>query len=170
MFSGKKIALRAWMESDVEIIAGIRNDIQIQQLLMARAKPNSRSVIEWLKDKSSAADTVFFVIAEIVSDKAVGYVQVVDIDSLNGTGCLGICIAQIAQSKGYGYEALRLLELYMQNSFGIRKMTLQVISHNEAAVAFYHKAEYREVGCMRKHFYLNGEFLDVLIMEKLLCH
>jgi diamine N-acetyltransferase len=167
MISGDKIALRAWTECDVEVLVDIRNDVQLQQLLMARAKPNSRArTINWLTEKSGAQDTVFFVIAEMVSNKAVGYVQVVDIDFLDGTGYLGICLDWKAQGKGYGHEVLRLLETYMKNSFGMRKISLNVLSDNESAVAFYRKADYDEVGRMRDHFYLNGEFRDVLIMEK----
>ncbi|WP_167632347.1 GNAT family N-acetyltransferase [Mariprofundus ferrooxydans] len=169
MLSGNKIALRAWSADDIAPLSAMRNDVELQKLLMTQPKPNSNEqVARWLSDKSSRENGVFFVVAELVGGSAVGYVQVVDMDFLHGTGKLGICLARDSQGKGYGYEVLHLLEGYLQETFHLRKIILHVLANNGAAIGLYRRAGFIDVGCMREHFYLDGAFQDVLVMEKIL--
>jgi len=169
MLSGEKVSLRPWCREDIEALMIMRNDAALQKLLMTQPRPNSRErVIQWLTEKSSQDNAVFFVIAESTGGHAVGYVQVVDIDQLHCRGNLGICLAADVQGRGYGTETLQLLEPYLQKNLGLRKVVLQVLADNESAIALYRKAGYREVGYLKEHFLFDGSFMDVLIMEKII--
>lgn len=169
MLSGNRIILRDWTANDIETLLALRNDVELQKLLMTNPKPNSREqVIKWASDKSERQDGVFFVVAESNSGKAIGYIQMVDMDILHGRGYLGICLARGTQGKGYGYEALCLLEDHLRATLHLRKIMLYVLATNESAIKFYQRAGFAKVGHLHEHFCLDGTFYDVLIMEKFL--
>ncbi|MDF3822536.1 GNAT family protein [Leptospira sp. 96542] len=168
MLRGSQVELRAWQEDDVSPLLALRNDVALQNMLIAQARPNSvERVRRWLVDKSGREDGLFFVIAELTSQRCLGYLQLIDMHPLHGTAELGICIAPGAQGQGYGREALRLLEDYAHRMFSLRKIVLRVRADIPAA-KFYPKIGYREVGCLRSHVHVDGQYLDVLMMEKIL--
>ncbi len=168
MLEGQKIELRAWRDDDLPTLVALRNDLALQNLLMAQARPNSvEKVRRWLVDKSGSEDVLFFVIGDRDSGSCLGYLQLYNQRPLHGTAELGICLAPAAQRRGVGREALALLEDYAQRVFAIRKILLHVLADNPAA-GFYPRVGYREVGCLQAHARIDGSYRDVLVMERLL--
>lgn len=169
MLQGDRQILREWRESDLEALAGLRNNIELQALLMAQAKPNSTErVRRWLVDRSSREDTVFFIAAARTDDTTLGYLQVTNLDRFHGIGELGICFSPTAQGNNLAQEACRLLESYLHQTLGVRKLILKVLADNSRAIAFYRKTGYREVGRMERHFRVNDQYKNVLLMERFL--
>lgn len=167
MIGDDRIELRAWSEKDIDALGRLRNDLLLQEMLMSQPRPNSPDrVQDWLTEKSGREDGLFFVISERDGDRVLGYVQVVNMNAMHGTGELGICIGPDAQGSGYGSAAMALLEDYLKRVFSMRKLLLHVFANNELAVDFYLKLGFDEVGRMKDHFLNNGEFRDVIIMEK----
>ncbi len=150
-------------------MGSLRNDLLLQEMLLSRPRPNSAErVREWVSEKSNRDDGVFFVVAERGRNQVLGYVQVVNMNTINGTGELGICIAPDAQGRGYGGAAMSLLEDYLKRTFRMRKLVLHVSSDNEGAIRLYKRLGFDEIGRMKQHFMKEGEYRDVLIMEKFL--
>lgn len=171
MISGKKILLRAPLgdDQDLKFLYTLRNDIEQQSMLLTRPRANSSSkVLAWLEKCLQDEHSVFFVIAEKQSDKVCGFIQLTNIDFVNRSGCLGICIADKHRGKGFASEALQLLEDYVRNVFNMRKITLEVLSENERAISFYLKSNYERTGVWKEHVYQNGEFHSIVLMEKFL--
>jgi RimJ/RimL family protein N-acetyltransferase len=169
MLQGDRLILREWRESDLEALALLRNDIELQALLMTQAKPNSiERVRRWLVDRSSRDDMVFFVAAARTDDTALGYLQVANINSFNGTGELGICFSRSAHGSNLAQEACSLLDPYLRQTLALRKLTLKVLADNARAIAFYKKNGYHKVGKMLRHFRVDDQFKDMLIMERFL--
>jgi len=167
MLKTERITLRAWQKNDVAFFADIRNDIDLQEMLMTQARPNSEErVVEWLRSRSDNADEIFFVVADGASNQAIGFVQIVKLNLLHGTAELGICLGRGQRCKGVGGEVLGLLEEYLLRSFGLRKLYLNVLSDNTAAISSYGKRGFVEVGRLIKHHFVNGKYKDVCIMEK----
>lgn len=169
MLSGARLTLREWREPDLPTLAALRNDLQLQALLMARARPNSiERVRNWLTDRSASDDMLFFVVASAGDDSVLGYVQVANIDRISGTGELGICLSRGAQGVGLAAECCDLLEVHAQTVYALRKFTLRVLATNRRAIAFYHKRGYRDAGRFERHFLVDGEYQDVILMERFL--
>ena len=167
MIGDDRIVLRAWAQDDLDALGKLRNDLTLQEMLMSQPRPNSADrVQDWLTEKSGRDDSVFFVIAERESDRVLGYAQVVNMNTMHGTGELGICIGPDFQGSGHGSSAMALLEDYLKRVFSLRKLLLHVFAENEGAVKFYVKLGFDEVGRMQDHFLNNGEYRDVVIMEK----
>lgn len=168
MLEGPLIELRAWQEEDLPTLHALRNDLELQNLLLTQARPNSMErVRRWLGDRSSQERTLFFVIAQRGSGQCLGYVQLVNMHPLHRTAELGICLSPEARGRGIGREALELLERYARDVFAVRKIVLQVQAEQGAA-EFYRRQGYRDVGRLVEHVFQNGRYCDVLMMERLL--
>ncbi len=169
MLTGNKVVLRAWRAEDLHSLQALRNDVPLQRQLMTRPKGSSlEQVRAWLTARSQATDAMFFVIASRASDQALGYVQLLDMDLFHGSGRLGICIDPQAQGRGCGGETLTLLASYVHEVFSLRKIVLEVLASNERAIRLYLHLGYREVGRWQQHFRTVNNYVDVIIMEKLL--
>ncbi len=169
MLTGVDVTLRAWRDADVAELEALRNDVALQQQLMAQPRPNSRArVLQWLSDRSARADGVFFVIAAASDDRVLGYVQLADMDLFHGRAQLGICLSAAAQGRGLAGQVMALLEGYVREVFGLRKIGLEVLCSNAQAIRFYDKQGFATVGVLRQHAFVQGAHVDVLVMEKLL--
>jgi L-amino acid N-acyltransferase YncA len=71
------------------------------------------------------------------------------------------------RGKGVGTQLLdRLIEVARDHGF--HKMVLAALASNTAGLALYTRAGFSRVGVYREHGQLDGCWVDVLIMEKLL--
>lgn len=169
MIANERVSLRAWTEDDIAVLSMLRNDRDLQESLMAQPRPNSeQQVRQWLAEKSTRSDAVFFVIADATTNQAIGFTQLVDMSSVHRSGYLGICLAPDHQGSGAGSAAIDLLEDYVSAVFGIRKILLNVLHENSRAINLYTRHGFVETGQLREHFYSRGQYKDVVVMEKLI--
>ncbi len=169
MLTTNKTLLRSPLPEDKELLVKLRNDIDLQVLLMSRPRANNHSKIEsWLNQKLSDENTVFFIIADAGAGFPVGYIQLVKMDFINKKCELGICIDAQHHSKGYATDAFKLLEIYAKKIFNINKIVVSVLVKNKRAISFYEKMFYQTVGILKADFYFDSEFHDVQLMEKII--
>lgn len=166
MLYGERIVLRAWQESDVPAMQAMRNDIALQDALMSEARPNSiERTRQWLSEKSCRDDLVFFVVADRIDDNTLGFVQAAEINRRNGTAVLGICFLPVAQGQGLGAGVIGLLENYLYQVLGLRKLILYVLANNVRAMRLYEKSGFRTVGTLSRHHKGLDGYGDVAVME-----
>ena len=169
MLEASLVTLRQPLEEDIPVLVSLRNNLELQTKLMSLPRANTtQKVKNWLDSNLNNPQTVFFIIAENKTNQACGYIQLINMNFIHGFGELGICISPLAQNKGYGKEAVTLLEKYVIEIFKIRKIILKVLLDNQPAIYLYEKLGYQKVGVHYQHFYNRCQFYDVLIMEKLL--
>lgn len=85
----------------------------------------------------------------------------------DGVADLSIYIARDFRGKGIGGRLLASLEsTAKENQF--HKIILFTFAFNELGQGLYRKMGYREVGVFQNQGILDGEYVDVLAMEKLL--
>jgi phosphinothricin acetyltransferase len=68
---------------------------------------------------------------------------------------------------GVGSALLRALEQEARTG-GFRKIVLHALNRNEHGKRLYRKMGFREVGVFREHGIIDGQYVDVVTMEKLL--
>jgi RimJ/RimL family protein N-acetyltransferase len=105
------------------------------------------------------------VIAAAEDCSAVGFLQVTEINLIDGHGTLGIAIHPGHARRGHARAAVRLVGPYLRDVFGLRKLILEVRSDNTAALALYRSLGFREVGVWREHHRIGDRYLDVVGME-----
>ena len=169
MLSGLRVALRPWASRDLAVLAPLRNDVALQQLLLSTPRPNPEHRVEaWVRARSEDPQGAFFVVAAAEGDGCLGFAQLTHLDPWNGTAELGLCLSGEHRGRGFGAEALGLVEGYAASVLGVRKLMLSVRADNARARRLYERAGYRVAGCWSAHFFAGGAFHDVELREKLL--
>ncbi|WP_342566488.1 arsinothricin resistance N-acetyltransferase ArsN1 family A [Paenibacillus sp. FSL R7-0345] len=85
----------------------------------------------------------------------------------NGVADLSVYIDRSFRGQGVGSSLLESLhKIAKENSF--YKMVLFTFPFNESGQGLYRKMGYRQVGVFEKQGIMDGAFIDVMIMEKLL--
>jgi len=164
---GTTTSLREPRDADESVLAAMRNDVVMQQLLLARPRPNSRARVQhWLASVADDPASVLFVIADAETDEAVGFLQVREIDLLSGHGRLGIAVRTDRQRRGYARQAIELAGPYLRDVFSLRKLVLDVRADNADAIALYDAVGFRSVGTLRGHHRVGEIYHDVVVMEK----
>jgi UDP-4-amino-4,6-dideoxy-N-acetyl-beta-L-altrosamine N-acetyltransferase len=166
MLKGESIILRPLKMSDWEKTLLWRNNITIKQLAMLHPFPITEMVEkEWYENmlKSTSDKTIYFTIST-KDDNPVGFITLNKINYTHKNCYIGIVIGDFeAQGKGYGKEAMEIAIKYAFDTLNINKITLEVVENNISALALYKKLGFIEEGRLKRHFYAEGEYLDVLI-------
>jgi len=105
----------------------------------------------------------------IISDKEtlsyIGQIDLHQIDYRNRNAVLGIVIGKKDYlGKGYGSEAITLLEHFVFHSLNLNRLELEVYDFNERAYHCYLKCGFKEEGRMRQKLFRDGRYCDVIKM------
>lgn len=166
MINGKSFRLRPWREDDIEILTELRNDIKLQSQLLSRVRgSNFDQTRQWLQQRSSSSGNLLFIVADKDKDVPLGYIQFIDMEPVDKTAKLGICLSSEVQGKGIGYEVLLLALKYLYSWWAIRKVILEVGDDNKRAMKCYEKIGFLPCGKYVKHKYIDGEWRDMIVME-----
>jgi L-amino acid N-acyltransferase YncA len=84
-----------------------------------------------------------------------------------GVGEYGIYVAPAARGAGIGARLLDALVEEAEHA-GYHKLTAKLFTSNHASLALARRCGFREVGVHRNHAQLDGEWRDVLVVERLL--
>ena len=159
--------IRPAVESDAEAICAIFNQgiaDRVATLETALRTPAERR--QWLAERGPRHP----VIVALAAGAVVGW------GSLNrfnprevydSVADFSVYVERSWRRRGVGSLLLsRLIE--RARELGYHKMTLAALARNEAGLALYARAGFTKVGVFREQGQLDGRWVDVLMMEKLL--
>ena len=84
-----------------------------------------------------------------------------------GVGEHGVYVDRAARGSGLGRCLLEELADASERA-GLYKLTARILADNGASLAAHRAAGFREVGVQRRHGRLDGEWKDVVLVERLL--
>lgn len=85
----------------------------------------------------------------------------------DGVAELSIYVRRDARGTGVGQALLQVLCQEAPNA-SFHKIVLFTFPFNQAGQRLYRKMGFREVGILQNHGKLDGSFVDIMVMEKLL--
>lgn len=170
MLIGEKIILRPLKIEDLEKTHQWRNNIELIKLTQGVRFPKTLEMDkDWffqaLNDKSNR--NIYFGVEEKETKEFVGLIQLVNIDFISGTAIWGYIIGDKEnQGKGYSVEAPKLLFNYAFDILNLRKIFGYPVKYNDATLRMHEKiGAFKQEGELKKHFYFDGEYHDVLILS-----
>lgn len=111
------------------------------------------------------SDLVIFVVEEIKCNTAIGTCQLFNINWRHRSAELQIRIGNSSHhGKGYGSEAVQLLIEFGFNDLNLHRIYLHVFTTNIRAIRAYEKCGFRREGTLKESAFIDGEWVDVLIM------
>ncbi len=167
---GDIVYLRPIEETDLDYLNSWKNNEELFKYLGGGFKPTSKmEQNNWMLNMSMMNSNQRYIICEKTTDKPVGMIGLYAISLINRNAEIGMYIGDIGvRGKGYAKEALLLLENYSQRYLNLKKIKINVVKNNYSALNFWQKNNYIIKGNLVDERFIDGEYHDLLIMEKFL--
>jgi phosphinothricin acetyltransferase len=159
-------SIRPAVAADAEAIATIYNAGIEERSSTFETDPRSASDIEaWL----AVGERLPLLVAD--QDRAVvGWARIQPYSAraaYAGVGEVSVYVAPSARGRGIGRRLLEALQASAE-ALGYWKLIGKLFTGNAASAALIHSCGWRDVGTHRRHSRLDGEWRDVLVVERLL--
>ena len=131
------------------------------------------SVAEWVNDPfftffTDDSPPEAHLVAELDGVLA-GYIRVKPVTPLRENahvlGIVGLAVAPGDRRRGVASALLAAAE-QLARARGARKLSLRVLSTNEAAMRLYERHGFQREGTLRDEFWIGGQFVDDVLMAK----
>lgn len=165
MLKFEDIALTPLRLTDRSVMFNWINDRQ-QVLFNASYKPVSEGQHQdWFEAIQRRNDVAIFGIRLLETDKLIGSCQLHSINYIHRSAELQIRIGDLSErNKGYGTDAIHLLLNFAFKDLNLNRVYLHVFETNERALRFYEKCGFIKEGVLRQAAYIDGHYLNVLVM------
>jgi RimJ/RimL family protein N-acetyltransferase len=159
--AGDRLSLRTVTPEDHEFLVRHWNASDVRHGT-AVTKPMTAERVETLLNRS---DAVHFLPCH--SGGPVGFVWLFDIDDVAQRAELGYWIARDERGVGYGTHAAELAVRYAFAERGLRKVSARVFETNDASRQILETLGFEREGCLREHYYADGDHLDAYLYSLL---
>lgn len=162
------VSLRARTEADRDVLFRLAADLETWEERnpdpprpLTRAQFDAR-LVRVANDDAPDAAAAFIVDVDGV---AVGGASLFGFDSFARHAEAGINLLPEARGLGIGTAAIRLLVDFGFVRRNLRRIHLQAIASNAAAIRAYEKAGFALEGRRREHAYVRGRYEDIVLMS-----
>lgn len=157
------VVLRGRRDEDLDVLYRIAADLDTwEERDPSPPAPLSRAAWETRLAERDGEGNASFVIE--VGGAAVGTIGLFRADALAGHAEMGVNLATEARGRGIGTEAIRQLVAFGFERRNLRRIHLQAIASNTAALRAYAKAGFAEEGRLREHAWVRGRYEDIVLM------
>lgn len=172
MIMGNNVSLRGLVLDDVDELFNYWNNKDFMNY-SGRINPYSKEeLINWIqatwKEREQKKAFTFAIIK--INDKVIiGTIRlkIVNIISRRADISIGIFNPSF-RDKGLGTESLKLLIDFAFKTMNFLSLELKVFTKNKRAISCYEKLGFKKVGVRRKADFVDGEYLDDLVMDLLI--
>ena len=153
MLKGKKVYLRLLERRDIAIIYRLCNEEKVKRYNSIPGDINEQNVN--LRKALS-----------IINEKnvLVGFITYKESNHCSNVYSIGITIGSRFWNRGYVQDSINTLNKYLFEELNAIRIELEVIKCNERAISCYKKCGFVEEGIKRNKCYIDGKYLDTIIM------
>lgn len=145
-----------------------RNSVYLRNAMMDVANLYSIQATEkWLEKTllEPQPDNFFFFIRTLQDDRVIGDIGLDGVSWSRGDSYVGIGIGEQSEwGKGYGTDAMHILQRYAFTELNLRRLTLNFFEYNERGLRSYLKAGFRVEGRQRQVLRRDGNRWDLIYM------
>lgn len=161
---GKIVTLRAMEKQDSDMIRGMFNDPEMENLVIGWAFPVSSYAQDKWFEAHYADNTNFRFVIETDDDGAVGIETLTQIDWKNRMATHGIKLySENVRGKGIGTDSVMAIMRYAFDELGLNRLNSSWLPENVASKSTYTKCGWKEEGIRRKCIYKKGSYRDLII-------
>ena len=174
MIIGDQIRFRAIEKEDLPYFVKWLNDPEVRQGLSLLVPLSLAEEEDWFEGVLKRSPFERPLAIEIQPDPKkedwvfVGNCGLIAIDWQNRSAEIGIHIGEKEYwDQGFGTKAMRLMLKHSFNNLNLHRLWLRVFEINQRAIRSYEKAGFIQEGKFRQAQYLDGKYVDVMIMSML---
>jgi RimJ/RimL family protein N-acetyltransferase len=170
MLRGRKVGLRARIESDVPIL---RRELYDDVLTFSRSSSRPWQPISPGRPGAgyAVADPdprrASFSVVTLDDDELAGSCGLWGIDTHNRSAGLGITLLSSARGRGLAVDVVLTLCAYAFQTRGLHRIQIETLADNAAMRATAVRAGFTEEGVRRQAGWVDGAFLDEVIYGRL---
>lgn len=172
MIVGDRIRFRAIEQADLPEFVRWLNDPEVKQGLLMIHPLSLAEEEEWFKSILQRPPEQRPLAIEIQPDPGkdqwvfVGNCGLINIEWENRSAEVGIHIGEKKYwNQGFGTRAMQLMCRHVFDDLNLHRLWLRVFQTNQRAVRTYEKAGFTLEGNLREAQYIEGKYVDVLIMS-----
>jgi RimJ/RimL family protein N-acetyltransferase len=170
MLRGERVLLRARHEADVPILhAELHEDVVTRSRASGRAWrpiPVSSDASPYRVSISNDGATPFSVVT-LAEDELAGEALLWDVDVHNRSAHLGISLRPAHRGRGLAVDVLRVLCQYGFHHRGLHRLQVETLADNAGMIRAATQAGFTREGTLRRAAWVNGEFLDEVVLGQL---
>jgi RimJ/RimL family protein N-acetyltransferase len=169
MLKGKLICLTEVRRDDTETLYRWINDAETVRFNAPWRPVPWANHSGWFDGIGRDQSKVVLVIRKEPTGAAIGVIQLLDIHPVHRSAELTTRIgSESDRGEGYGTEALKLALDFARRDLNLGRVWLRVFATNERAIRAYTKAGFEIEGTMRRAAWINGAWVDEIIMASLM--
>ena len=162
------VAIAPLMPEDTGQLFVWMNDVDAARLDLAYRPTDWMTFKAWLDELARTNTQILFAIRKLFEPQIIGFVVFKNIQSVHRSAEIGLRIGYEGErGKGYGKRALLLALIYAWNHLNLHRVSLTVFAHNARAIAAYRSVGFTEEGRLKDGAFIDGEWVDVLLMAAL---
>ena len=165
-----KIYLRALELDDIEFLFEIENNRDFWEISYT-ILPFSKYYLEkYIKESNHDifSEKQFRFVISIENKYPVGLIDLFDFDPINHRAGIGIVINNTQRKKGYAIKSVKLIEDYSRKNLQIHQLYVNVRIDNKISLDLFKKLGYAEIGIKKDWNYLDGQYIDEVLFQKIL--
>jgi RimJ/RimL family protein N-acetyltransferase len=167
MLIGKLVRLRRYEKEDIERVLGWINDRELTRFLAARYPFSRVQEEDWIDrvSKQPPSEGMSLAIELLADSRHIGSIGLHGVRWEDRHASLGIMIGEKdCWNQGYGTDAIATLLRFAFDEMNLNRVTLDVLTDNERAIASYRKCGFVPEGTLRQAYYQEGRYRDLLAM------
>jgi len=161
------VTIRGATADDADAICAIHNEGIVDRVATLDTEPRTPEMVEaWLADRTHRHPV-------IVAEAPTGIVGWGSLNRFNPRAAydhvadFSVYVARHRRGQGFGRRILEQLIVRARTN-GFHKLVLATLGNNRAGIALYTRTGFTHVGVYREQGQLDGRWVDVVIMERLL--
>ncbi|MFE2415476.1 GNAT family N-acetyltransferase [Streptomyces hokutonensis] len=167
MLRGNRIGLRARHESDLPVLhAELYDDVE------TRSRADSRPWRPLPPDPATSPfaatepddDAAPFAVVSLDHDELAGAAGLWGIDTHNRSAHLGMSLRPGFRGRGLAVDVVNVLCTYGFTVRGLHRLQLETLADNTAMIRAASRAGFVQEGTLRRAAWVNGEFVDEVIL------
>ena len=171
MIYGERIRFRHAEREDLPTFVGWINDPEVRAGISLYLPMSLASEELWFENMLKRPPDEQPLCIEIQANKAwkmIGNCGYFNIEAINRAAEFGIMIGEKSEwDKGYGTETMQLLLKHGFETLNLNRVYLRVYETNSRAIRSYEKSGYVVEGHLREAQYLDGKYVNVVMMSVL---
>ncbi len=162
---GPRLYFRPIERDDAPRLAAFVNHPDVRRNLLVHRPMNTAQEVSFVDTITASPRDVMFAIVLRDGDRMIGTTGLHEMDFRSRRATFGMLIGEPSEwGKGYGTETTRMVLDYGFGTLNLNRVELEVLEHNAAGLRAYEKAGFRREGVLRQHHYVNGAYVDTLVM------
>lgn len=155
--------LRSREPSDIQRANRLFNDPDVLWGLLMTFPLATAGTREWFEGTRNDPTGERFAV-ETLEGELIGMCSIEEIEARSRSAEMGIWLGKPYWGKGYGTDAMRVLARFGFRTMNLQRLSLHVYATNTRAIRTYEKIGFKIEGRLRRDQFLDGGYVDTLVM------